>query len=135
MKIIQHGFLSPKGKKFAAYHAWPTVISLSDGALLAAWSGERLKHICPFGKVLAARSADGGYTWGEPYIIQNTPLDDRDAGLCEIAPGVILMTSFCAGRAKYDYFINHWLHGARTTEEREMLEKYAQLMRLTDMVS
>ncbi len=122
MKIIKHGYVTPKEDYPRAYNGWPTVISLSDGTLYAAWSGNRLKHICPFGTVKAARSADGGYTWSEPYVIQNTPLDDRDGGLCEIAPGKILMTSFGAGRAKYDYFINHWLHGARTTEEREMLE-------------
>ena len=52
MKIIKHGFVSPKEKYPRAYNGWPTVISLSDGTLLAAWSGERLKHICPFGKVL-----------------------------------------------------------------------------------
>ena len=81
MKIIKHGFVTPKEEFPHAYNGWPTVISLSDGTLLAAWSGNRLKHICPFGEVKAARSTDGGYTWGEPYTIQNTPLDDRDAGL------------------------------------------------------
>lgn len=123
MKIIKHGFVSPRGEKFAAYNAWPTVISLSDGTLLAAWSGERLKHICPFGKVKVARSTDGGYTWSTPSTVQNTPLDDRDAGLCEVAPGKILMTSFATGRAGHARFLTHWLHGPRTTEEREMIER------------
>ncbi len=130
MKIIKHGFVSPAQPEGQRYNAWPTVISLSDGTLLAAWSGERLKHICPFGKVLAARSTDGGYTWGEPYVIQNTPLDDRDAGLCEIAPGTVLMTSFGAGRAKNEFFLPHWLHHPRTTEQRELIEK--RLTEVTD---
>ena len=121
MKIIAQGFVSPIGEKFAAYNAWPTVISLSDGTLLAAWSGERLKHMCPFGKVKAARSTDGGYTWSEPYTLQNTPLDDRDAGLCEVMPGTVLMTSFAAGRKKNAMFLDHWLHAPRTTEQREMM--------------
>ncbi len=130
MKIIQHGFVSPVQPVAKRYNAWPTVISLSDGTLLAAWSGARLKHICPFGKVLASRSADGGYTWGEPYVIQNTPLDDRDGGLCEIAPGKIMMSSFCAGRKKTEWCFSHWLHYPRTTEERELIEK--QLATITD---
>lgn len=125
MKIIKHGLVTPKEDFPRAYNGWPTVISLSDGTLLAAWSGERLKHICPFGKVLAARSTDGGYTWDEPYIIQNTPLDDRDAGLCEIAPGRILMTSFSEGRDITYKYLEHWLHHPRTTEERELIEKRA----------
>ncbi len=125
MKIIQHGFVSPAQPKGQRYNAWPTVISLSDGTLLAAWSGERLKHICPFGKVLAARSTDGGYTWGAPYVVQNTPLDDRDAGLCEVAPGTILMTSFSEGRDITNKYLKHWLHHPRTTEQRELIEKRA----------
>ena len=128
MKIIKHGFVTPKEKYPRAYNGWPTVISLSDGTLLAAWSGNRLKHICPFGEVKAARSTDGGYTWSEPYVIQKTPMDDRDGGLCEIAPGKILMTSFASGRVQHERFLTHWLHGARTTKEREMLEKgYAKI--------
>ena len=125
MKIIQHGFVTPKEEYPRAYNGWPTVISLSDGTLLAAWSGNRLKHICPFGEVKAARSTDGGYTWGEPYTIQNTPLDDRDAGLCEVAPGRILMTSFSEGRDVTYKYLKHWLHAPRTTEERELIEKRA----------
>ena len=130
MKIIKHGYVSPVQPQGQRYNAWPTVITLADGTLLAAWSGERLKHICPFGKALAARSADGGYTWETPYVIQNTPLDDRDAGLCEIAPGKILMTSFAAGRAKNEFFIPHWLHYPRTTEERVLIEN--RLAEITD---
>ncbi len=125
MKILQHGFVSPTQPEGQRYNAWPTVISLSDGTLLAAWSGERLKHICPFGKVLASRSTDGGYTWGKPYVIQNTPLDDRDAGLCEVTPGTILMTSFSEGREITYKYLKHWLHHPRTTEERERIEKRA----------
>lgn len=129
MKIIAQGYVSPKGKKFTAYNAWPTVISLSDGTLLAAWSGERLKHICPFGKVKAARSVDGGYTWGEPYTIQDTPLDDRDAGLCQVGNS-ILMTSFGAGRATNEHYLTHWLHAPHTTEQRKMIEE--KISRVTD---
>ena len=129
MKIIKHGFVSPAQPEGQRYNAWPTVISLSDGTLLAAWSGARLKHICPFGKVLAARSIDGGYTWGEPYVIQNTPLDDRDAGLCVVGDR-ILMTSFCAGRAKNEMFLSHWLHNPRTTAQRERIEQ--RLAQITD---
>ena len=128
MKIIQHGFVTPKEEYPRAYNGWPTVISLSDGTLLAAWSGNRLKHICPFGEVKAARSTDGGYTWGEPYVVMQTPLDNRDGGLCEIAPGKILLTSFASGRRQHARFLDHWLHGVRTAKEREMVvQGYAKI--------
>lgn len=97
MSIIRHGSITPPSSSKLRYHAWPSVISLKDGTLLAAWSGERLKHVCPFGKVLASRSTDGGYTWSPPYCIQDTPLDDRDAGLCLVGDRV-LMTSFTNDR-------------------------------------
>ena len=61
-------------------------------------------------------------------MIQNTPLDDRDAGLCEVAPGKILMTSFSETLDEAARFMTHWLHAPRTTEEREMMEKrYAEI--------
>lgn len=99
MKIIKTGTISRAHASKLRYNAWPSVITLSDGTLLAAWSGERYRHICPFGRVLAARSADGGHTWSPPYTVQNTPLDDRDAGLCE-SDGGILLTSFNNSRAQ-----------------------------------
>ena len=130
MKIIKQGFITPKEEYPHAYNAWPTVISLTDGTLLAAWSGNRLKHICPFGEVKAARSTDGGYTWSEPYVVMKTPLDNRDGGLCEIAPGKILLTSFASGRAQYERFVHHWLHGVRTAKELELIDQ--KMLRVTD---
>ena len=47
MKIIKQGFVSPKAKNNFRYNAWPTVISLSDGTLLAGWSGDRLSTSAP----------------------------------------------------------------------------------------
>ena len=55
MKIIKQGFISPKAKDIFGHNAWSTVISLADGTLLTAWSGNRLKHICPFGEEDLAR--------------------------------------------------------------------------------
>lgn len=99
MKILKQGVIGASHAGPFRYNAWPSVITLSDGTLLAGWSGDRYRHICPFGKVLAARSDDGGYTWQPPYTVLNTPLDDRDAGLCE-AEGHIVLTSFNNSRAQ-----------------------------------
>lgn len=103
MKIVKHGTVYG-GCGIFAYNAWPSVIALTDGSLLAAWSGDRYRHICPFGRVLAARSFDDGYTWQPPYTVQNTPLDDRDAGLCA-AGGKILLTSFNNSRAQQRFYM------------------------------
>ncbi len=126
MRIIKHGRITAPSQSKFHYHAWPTVISLPDGALLAAWSGERLKHVCPFGKVLASRSADGGYTWSAPYVIQDTPLDDRDAGLCLVGDR-IWMTSFTNDRATQRKYFT--VKGHTSDEKtRRLIESYLDMI-------
>ena len=58
------------------------------------FSGDREEHVCPYGKTLLIRSGDGGETWTTPVIINNTPLDDRDAGIIELASGTLVMSWF-----------------------------------------
>lgn len=95
-KIIKTGNISKFDKDFP-YNGWPTVISLENGDLLCGYSGFRAAHVCPFGKVVISRSTDGGYTWSEPNIVIDTPLDDRDAGLLEV-DGAIYLNSFTNSR-------------------------------------
>ena len=63
------------------YFAWPSVSRLKDGTFIAVASGYRMRHICPFGRVVASYSADGKL-WTPPGVILDTGLDNRDA-----APG------------------------------------------------
>ncbi|MBQ9338689.1 MAG: exo-alpha-sialidase [Lentisphaeria bacterium] len=77
-----------------SYHGWPSLIRLPDGDLLAACSGNRERHVCPFGRVFLYRSHDEGRTWTEPVRLSHGPLDDRDAGLCLAADGSVLMNYF-----------------------------------------
>lgn len=93
MKTLSSGTISRRTLGRFNYNAWPSVAKLNDGTLLAVWSGYRYEHVCPFGKVLASRSNDGGKTWSEPYKVLDTPLDDRDAGLC-VSGDRIYLTSF-----------------------------------------
>lgn len=74
------------------YFAWPSVVRLADGTL-AACSGFRLRHLCPFGKAVISYSRDDGKSWTRPAPVIDTPLDDRDAGLCADGDRVIF-TSF-----------------------------------------
>ena len=128
MNILKQGFVSPKSNSHFRYNAWPTVISLSDGTLLAAWSGERFKHICPLGRVMASRSYDGGYTWLPPYCIQDTTLDDRDAGLLQVGDRILMtsVTNDVAMQRKYNDA--HWLHTANTPEKRAFVLSYLDML-------
>lgn len=77
-----------------SYFAWPSVARLQDGRLMMVASGFRMKHICPFGKVVACFSEDEGETWTRPAVVIDTPLDDRDAGVVPFGEHSVLVTSF-----------------------------------------
>jgi len=58
------------------------------------FSGDREAHICPWGKTQMVRSKDNGQTWTTPVTINNTPLDDRDAGIIETRNGTLVVSWF-----------------------------------------
>lgn len=62
------------------YCGWPSVARIYDDKLISVWS-LRQTHQDPYGKVVGAISEDNGVTWGEPFTIIDTVLDDRDAGV------------------------------------------------------
>ena len=76
------------------YHGWPTLARRSNGELLVVYSGGREAHVCPFGRVELIRSSDGGRSWSWPQIIFDSPIDDRDAGICVTPAGSLLVTTF-----------------------------------------
>lgn len=76
------------------YHGWPTLARRKNGGLIVAYSGGRESHVCPFGRVEMIRSSGDGEKWSWPQITMDTPIDDRDAGICETSTGSLLMTTF-----------------------------------------
>ena len=81
-------------KQPGRYIGWPTIARATDGELWVVFSGDRDQHVCPFGKTQAVRSRDGGKTWSEPLTLNDTPLDDRDAGILITRQGSVLVTWF-----------------------------------------
>lgn len=76
------------------YMGWPTIAKTKKGELLVVFSGDRDAHVCPWGKTQVIRSKDNGKTWSQPEVVNNTPLDDRDAGIIETKKGTILISWF-----------------------------------------
>ncbi len=76
------------------YFGWPTVSLLQDGTIAAVASGFRREHVCPFGKAVISYSTDGGETYTLPAPVIDTPLDDRDAGICPFGERGLIVTSF-----------------------------------------
>ncbi len=75
------------------YLGWPTITRAKNGDLLVAFSGDRDWHVCPWGKIYVVRSTDEGKTWGEPVVVFDSPLDDRDAGIATLPDGTIIVTT------------------------------------------
>ena len=65
------------------YIGWPTIMKTRSGELVVVFSGNRDDHVCPYGITQMVRSSDNGKTWSLPVTINNTPLDDRDAGIIQ----------------------------------------------------
>lgn len=76
------------------YFAWPTVSRLQNGRIAVGASGFRLEHVCPFGKAVISYSDDGGETYTYPAPVIDSPLDDRDAGICPFGESGMIFTSF-----------------------------------------
>ena len=76
------------------YVGWPTVAKTAEGELIVAYSGDREAHVCPWGKTQIVRSRDLGATWSDPETVNNTPLDDRDAGIIQTSQGTLVLSWF-----------------------------------------
>ena len=81
-------------KEPGKYIGWPSIVKTSRGEIIVVFSGDRDAHICPWGKTEMVRSRDSGRYWSRPVIVNNTPLDDRDAGIIETKEGTLLVSWF-----------------------------------------
>ncbi len=89
----ENGIISRMPDNIYGYHGWGSVCK-EGGELFAVCSALRMHHICPFGKTALFRSYDEGKTWSAPIIVNDTPLDDRDAGIISLKNGQLLVTWF-----------------------------------------
>ena len=118
------------------YFAWPTVSRLQDGKIAVGASGFRVEHVCPFGKAVISYSQDGGETYTLPAPVIDTPLDDRDAGICPFGESGVIFTSFnnsAEMQREYnqdDKYVQSYID--TITKEDEEKYKYYPLKNLTD---
>ena len=91
---MKQGLVGRRSEGLFRYQGWPTVAKDENGVLYAVCSGHRLGHICPFGKNFMYVSYDEGETWSSPILVNDTALDDRDAGILPLGNGKLLLTWF-----------------------------------------
>ena len=100
------------------YFAWPSVERIGENTLIAVSSGYRYAHVDPYGKVVGWISEDDGQSWGEPFVIADTVLDDRDAGVV-YWNGKIIVTWFTMRNSYYAVNNDYADHCATITAEME----------------
>jgi len=82
------------------YEAFPDVCRLRNRDLLVVfYAGTgHVTHVSKAtprgGAVYGLRSSDEGRTWSEPFLIVDTPADDRDPHVCQLGNGDVLVTFF-----------------------------------------
>lgn len=72
---------------------FPTVERLRDGTLVVLYY-DATSHTGPDGRIALTRSRDDGRTWSTPTVAIDSPLDDRDPSLVQLADGTLLMNFF-----------------------------------------
>ena len=83
------------------FFGWPTVARLANGEIIAAASGFRDTHVCPYGKSVLFRSSDNGENWSDGEIINDSPVDDRDTGLQALPDGSFILSWFGSDTRRY----------------------------------
>ncbi len=114
------------------YHGWPTVARSANGILRVAYSGGRDYHICPFGRLEMITSQDGGTTWTRPRVLEDSAIDDRDAGIMETSQGTLLATMFTS--FAYQIHMNapeRLLNKTFGAETPEMLQRWKDMDAVT----
>ena len=99
----EHGVVCSFANDFLGYFGWPTLAKMDDGTLVAAASGLRNEHVCPFGRNVFCTSTDEGRSWTSMRVANDSPLDDRDTGVVCLGGDKMLLSWFTTdNRAQAD---------------------------------
>jgi len=127
----EHGVICRCPNEKLGYFGWPTVARLDDGTVLVASSGLRSEHICPWGKTVLNASTDDGCTWSAPRVINDSPIDDRDAGIVSLGGNGLLVSWFTSDTRMY--LKQDWLYDCLGAAEIESWQ--ATLATVTDAIA
>lgn len=124
VSIIRHGIVCSLPQEKFGYFGWPSVTRQDDGTLCAVASGLRFQHVCPWGRTTICKSRDNGKTWTYPQVVNNTPLDDRDAGIVSLGGQRLLVTWFTSNTSHYfSRDPNNWLKKSFPPDDFEAMGK------------
>ena len=108
VKNAVHGVVCSMPNEPRGYFGWPSIAKQDDGTICVVASGLRADHVCPWGRTVIFKSRDNGQTWSSPEVINNTALDDRDAGIISLGGQRLAVTWFTSNTyALYDYILDY----------------------------
>jgi hypothetical protein len=124
-----------KGDGTFDYCGWPTVARIDDNTLAVAYSGNRLRHVCTFGRTMVCYSYDEGKTWSKPMAVIDTKFDDRDGGI--VANGKQVIVSSFNNNYAFQLQDLEWqfkCHGRneKTENEAKMIRLYIEMNKGAD---
>jgi sialidase-1 len=122
----EHGIVCRLPGERLGYFGWPTVARLEDGRLVVASSGLRTEHVCPWGKTVLNFSDDDGRTWSPPQVIQDSAIDDRDAGVIGLGGARLLVSWFRSDTRQYAGA--SWIPEAERAKWQEVLATWTDDM-------
>ena len=91
---VQHGVIASFPSDFFGYFGWLTVTLMPPGRLVVVASGLRNDSSCPFGRTVLCHSDEGGQKWTNPRVVNDSPLDDREAGIASLGKNQLLLSWF-----------------------------------------
>jgi len=111
-----------------AYMAWPAIARVGDGSILVTYS-DTDEHLGPDGRIVGVRSLDEGRTWSEPFVIYDTPLDDREGGVTTLSDGSLAVHLWSTRHTResyerlapgsyFDETIQGWIETVESSEYR-----------------
>ena len=97
-----HGVICRLPKKPLGYFGWPSIARSEDNTLIVVSSGLRALHVCPWGKTVLHISKDNGKSWTDSIVVNDTPIDDRDAGIISLGGERLLISWFTSDTREYN---------------------------------
>ena len=94
---------------------FPDGVRLADGRLLVTYR-EGAGHVRSEGRLMLVESADGGRTWGPPWVAVDGRYDDRDPKLAVLADGTILLSYFVIDWSTRPRHTTHGAYVCRSTD-------------------
>ncbi len=110
----EHGIICRLPDVPFGYFGWPSVARLDDGTLVTASSGLRAYHVCPWGKTVLHFSTDNGRTWSDSQVLNDSMIDDRDAGVISLGGKKMLVSWFTSDTRKFVEY--NWVKESMTEE-------------------